>query len=237
MTGPSLLTRVAIVGAGITGLGMAAALVDAGITDFAIAGQDNELDGAGQLQRHLLAAARVRSAHYQDHDGTWILHTRTGMGFWCESLVVAGYTTNPAAEPVDIRGRQDARLHRRSPHETFLGLAVEGFPNLYLLGGPTGGSGGAADPARTPVQIRYIVDCLEDHYHLGVPLEVRPEAVRGYQEWVDAHPAPTPGAFDRLARSLPPAMAFAAVDPEQNEIADGPLFLPDLPPFDHGVLQ
>lgn len=230
MTGPSLFTRVAIVGAGVAGLGMAAALLESGITDFVVAPQDNDVDGTHRLQRHLFASARVSAARYQDHDGTWLLHTRTGMGFWAENLVIAGYATNPAAEPVDIRGREDTRLHRIGPREAFLGVAVKGFPNLYLLGGPNRVSVSATNPVMTPVQIRYIVECLEDHYHLGVPLEVRPEAVHSYQEWLDEQPVRTVLDFDRFAQRFNPATALASVEPERCEVGV-PFSLPDLPVF------
>lgn len=226
MNGPSLITRVAIVGAGIPGLSMASSLLDAGITDFAITAQDNEVDGTHRLQRHLMASAQVRSARYQDHDGTWILTTRTGLGFWSENIVVAGYTTNPAAAPVDIRGREDAHLDQQGTSDAFLGLAVPGFPNLYLLGAhrfaPMLGS-----TAATAVQTRYIVDCLHEHYRLAAPLEVRTEAVRGYQQRLDTEPLRTVADFDRIARHFSPTTAFSAV-PDPYQLSDFP-WPPEVP--------
>lgn len=226
MNGPSLITRVAIVGAGVPGLSMASSLLDAGITDFAITAQDNEIDGAHRLQRHLMASAQVRSARYQDHDGTWILTTRTGLGFWSENIVIAGYTTNPADAPVDIRGREDARLDRQDLRDNLLGLAVPAFPNLYLLEAHRFAPA-LTGAAMTTVQTRYIVDCLQEHYRLAASLEVRAEAVRGYRQRLDIEPLRTVADFDRLARHFSPATAFGAV-PEPYQLSDFP-WPPEVP--------
>ncbi|MGV9638093.1 hypothetical protein ACWDO0_28285 [Nocardia rhamnosiphila] len=229
MTGPSLITHVAIVGAGVNGLKMGVSLLEADISDFVLLAHDNEVVGAHRMQRHLWACARITSAHYQEHDGTWILTTHTGSAFWAENIVFCD-AADLAGTEIDIRGRDNVSLREQwaARHETFLGLAVPGFPNMYLLAGPNTFTLAARNPALTPIQIRYIVDCLRDHYDLGVPLEVRTEAMRRYHAWLDATPVRTVRAVQDFARHCNSALAFACADPDQIPVAR-PIVLPDLP--------
>jgi cation diffusion facilitator CzcD-associated flavoprotein CzcO len=139
---------------------------------------------------------------------------------------------------IKIRGRNGINLHDRWAQagrpEAFLGLAVPGFPNMYMIAGPNSFTPANSNPAIKDFQARYIVRCLQLSARLGNPIEVTPAAMAAYRRWLDSAIAatvwptgvptwfkradgevtnPWPGSaarFDRMTRR-DPAACFAAV--------------------------
>lgn len=96
---------------------------------------------------------------------------------------------------VRIRGRDKRDLHgqwrSRGRPTAFYGLAVPGFPNLYMIAGPHSFTPSNSNPSVKQHQARYILRCLELSARLGSPIEVTPEAMTTYQQRLDTELAQT----------------------------------------------
>ncbi|HYM54887.1 MAG TPA: 4-hydroxyacetophenone monooxygenase, partial [Solirubrobacteraceae bacterium] len=92
-------------------------------------------------------------------------------------------TDMPVAEWIyGADGRKLAETWRGSP-QAYLGAAVAGFPNMFLLVGPNTGLGHNSIVFMIESQIHYLMECLRfmDRGGLGV-VEVREEVQRRYNE-------------------------------------------------------
>ncbi len=108
--------------------------------------------------------------------------TADGVEHELDALVLA-----TGFDPVDIplarrmNGREGRSLHDvwgGSPR-AYLGTAVSGFPNLFLVYGPNINLGHTSMVYMLESQIRYVVQALERLQRLGA-VEVRPEVVERY---------------------------------------------------------
>jgi cation diffusion facilitator CzcD-associated flavoprotein CzcO len=71
----------------------------------------------------------------------------------------------------------------RGSSEAYLGTAVAGFPNMFLLAGPNTGLGHTSVVVMIESQIDYVIECLRFIERRGVGLvEVREEVQRAYNE-------------------------------------------------------
>ncbi|MFD4352583.1 flavin-containing monooxygenase [Nocardia sp. NPDC058518] len=90
---------------------------------------------------------------------------------------------------VQIRGRGGLDLHdqwrRRGRPTAFYGLAVPGFPNLYMIAGPHSFTPSNSNPSLKQHQARYIMRCLALSTGLGAPLEVTERAMATYLDRLD----------------------------------------------------
>ncbi|MGI8921339.1 MAG: flavin-containing monooxygenase [Solirubrobacteraceae bacterium] len=95
-------------------------------------------------------------------------------------------TDNPAAEHVRGRdGRSLAQVWQGSPR-AYLGSAIAGFPNLFMLIGPNTGLGHSSMVYMIESQLTYVLDCLEHMQRLQIgSIEVRSEVMDAYNAKLD----------------------------------------------------
>jgi cation diffusion facilitator CzcD-associated flavoprotein CzcO len=96
-------------------------------------------------------------------------------------------TDMPLAEWIyDGEGRKLAEHWQGSP-EAYLGAAVAGFPNLFLLAGPNTGLGHNSIVFMIEAQIHHLIECLRFMDRGGVQIvEVREEVERRYNQEIQA---------------------------------------------------
>ena len=84
-----------------------------------------------------------------------------------------------------VRGRGGLRLEdtwHGSP-QAYLGTAIAGFPNLFMIVGPNTGLGHNSMVYMIESQLQYVIDALRQTSRRGVSaVEVRPEVQRAYNE-------------------------------------------------------
>ncbi|MEU2177551.1 NAD(P)/FAD-dependent oxidoreductase [Nocardia sp. NPDC019219] len=93
-----------------------------------------------------------------------------------------GFTSIPTAYEryAGRGGRTLAQLYRRRP-QSYLGVAVAGFPNFFCTLGPFGAAGNQSAIYMIESQIAYIVDALRTARSSGARrVEVRPEAQEAF---------------------------------------------------------
>jgi cation diffusion facilitator CzcD-associated flavoprotein CzcO len=101
-------------------------------------------------------------------------------------------TDMPAAEHITGRdGRTLAEVWNGSPR-AYLGVAVAGFPNLFLLLGPNTGLGSTSVVLMIEAQVEYLLRALGHLRQAGAAtIEPRPEAQQAFLAEVDARMRPT----------------------------------------------
>jgi cation diffusion facilitator CzcD-associated flavoprotein CzcO len=100
-----------------------------------------------------------------------------------------GFKTLDFLAPMSVTGLRGRRLHDtwREGAEAYLGIAVCGFPNFFMLYGPNTNLGGNSIIYMLEGQIRYVLAALQalDAERLGW-IDVRPEVQRAYNAWVSS---------------------------------------------------
>jgi len=103
-----------------------------------------------------------------------------------DAIVLAtGFTATEFLAPMAVHGVDGIALddHWRSGASTHLGVAVSGFPNLFLLVGPGTTLGHNSIVFMIECQLRWAMAALAESRRMGRPLEVRPEVER--EEYAD----------------------------------------------------
>jgi cation diffusion facilitator CzcD-associated flavoprotein CzcO len=97
-------------------------------------------------------------------------------------------TDNPVAERVLGReGRPLAEVWAEGGPQAYLGTAVAGFPNLFLMTGPNTGIGHTSVLLMIEAQMNYIADALRVMAAVGAAsAEVRPEVQEAYNRELEA---------------------------------------------------
>jgi 4-hydroxyacetophenone monooxygenase len=110
-------------------------------------------------------------------------------------VAATGFEVSRFLAPMDIRGRDGAAIRdvwEDDNARAFMGTAVPGFPNFFMLVGPniSGGHGGSLI-ASAEQQLDYLTDLLRRLFAAGQAVaQVRPEPYEVYNERVDeAHAA------------------------------------------------
>lgn len=172
------------------------------------------------LRRHLLGAPAVRTRAAAEPVTSAIeavtasgLRTRDGGGYRDHPVdaIVYGTGLALAAQVHDntLVGSNGLTIRQawRPGMEPYLGVAVHGFPNYFLITGPD-----------TEAQTRYIVECVRALQRSAGPrIEVRRSSQQVFNERAYLTRPPTPAtrsAFD-----------FSASAPVDDEIYDGPALL------------
>lgn len=66
-----------------------------------------------------------------------------------------------------------------------MGLAIQGYPNLFLIAGPNSFNPAGSNPEMKELQIAYIMECIRWKEYVNAPaIEVSEEAIRAYQDWL-----------------------------------------------------
>ncbi|GAA2325623.1 NAD(P)/FAD-dependent oxidoreductase [Dactylosporangium salmoneum] len=105
------------------------------------------------------------------------VHTADGAVHDCDLLVYAtGFAATEFLTPLRVRGRDGRDLHDewRDGAYAHLGIAVPGFPNMFLMYGPNTNTGNTSVVYFHEAQARYIVQAVRAIAAGGL-LEVRPE--------------------------------------------------------------
>lgn len=109
-----------------------------------------------------------------------------GASHAAEVLVYAtGFEATSFLAPIEIRGRGGRRLEDAwtSGAEAYWGVAVSGFPNLFLLYGPNTNLGHNSILFMIECAVHYAIRCIDELDRRGARfVDVRPEAMRAYNE-------------------------------------------------------
>jgi cation diffusion facilitator CzcD-associated flavoprotein CzcO len=121
--------------------------------------------------------------------------TRDGETHPADVLVYGtGFETTSFLAPLEIEGLGGRKLHEqwKGGAEAYLGVAVSGFPNLFLLYGPNTNLGHNSILFMIEAQVRYIVECIAELSRSGRAfIEVRAEAQEAFNDEVQAALADT----------------------------------------------
>ena len=84
-------------------------------------------------------------------------------------ILGTGFQTNEFLAPMTIRGREGRDLNDawRDGAEAYLGLAVSGFPNMFMLYGPNTNLGAGSIITMLESQIGYVVEAVEELRRTG----------------------------------------------------------------------
>ncbi|MCP3804864.1 NAD(P)/FAD-dependent oxidoreductase [Allokutzneria sp. A3M-2-11 16] len=101
-------------------------------------------------------------------------------------IYATGFRTTEFLVPMRVRGRGGVSLDERwaDGAEAYLGMALPEFPNLFFVHGPNTILGHNSNIFMIECQVRYVLSCLRLLPGGGL-LEVRPEAMRDYQRWLE----------------------------------------------------
>ncbi|WP_280498944.1 flavin-containing monooxygenase [Nocardia farcinica] len=175
------------------------------------------------------------------------LATRDGAHHDADTLIYAtGFHASRFLAEVTVTGRGRRLLHEQwaDGASAFYGMAVPGFPNMFLIAGPNTFTAAGSNPAMKQLQIDYILACLRLRAETGTTaIEVASEAMAAYQEWMDraieatvwprgphswykhasgAVTNPWPSTVGRYRKSLrrnPPTHCFTSVDHQPPTMA------------------
>jgi len=97
-------------------------------------------------------------------------------------------TDNPIASAVVGRGgRSLAETWQAEGMRAYLGTAISGFPNMFMLTGPNTGTGHTSVLVMAESTMRYVMDCLRFMDDRRVDsVEVKPEVVNAYNRDLQA---------------------------------------------------
>ena len=99
-----------------------------------------------------------------------------------------GFQTTDMLAPIRVVGR-DGRLlsdEWREGPEAHLGITVSGFPNLFLLYGPNTNLGHNSILFMIESQVGWVVQAVQQLQRGTAWIDVRPEAARAFDDWVQA---------------------------------------------------
>jgi len=112
------------------------------------------------------------------------VRTADGRSHPADTLIFAtGFETTSFLAPIQIEGRGGRKLEEiwREGAEAYLGVAVSGFPNLFLLYGPNTNLGHNSIIFMIECQVGYVVRCIHELFARDLSwLDVRPDAQTRY---------------------------------------------------------
>ena len=113
------------------------------------------------------------------------IRTADGVEHPCDILVYGtGFAAGDFLTPIRVTGREGEKLDQvwRDGAHAYLGLAVPGFPNMFLVYGPNTNSGNTSVIYFHEAQARYIVQAVRAIAAGSAPLEVRPDVAAAYDD-------------------------------------------------------
>lgn len=114
--------------------------------------------------------------------------TAAGTAYDVDAIIYGtGFHVTDAFDEAHIMGRNGLKIQDawRDGIEAYLGVAVSGFPNLFLLLGPHSGLGHNSMIFIIEAQTRYILDCLRLMSRAKARrIEVRADVQRAFNRWV-----------------------------------------------------
>lgn len=115
------------------------------------------------------------------------IETADGRLHEVDTIVYAtGFRSTEFLAPMEITGRDGLSLRKRwhEGAEAYLGIAVPGFPNLFLLYGPNTNLGHNSIVFMLECQVNHVLRCLP-YLAGGEPMEVRPEVMAAWRAQLD----------------------------------------------------
>ncbi|WP_082393609.1 MULTISPECIES: flavin-containing monooxygenase [Nocardia] len=117
------------------------------------------------------------------------LTTTDGAHHDADTIIYAtGFHASRFLAEVAVSGREGRLLHEQWAEgaSAFYGMALPGFPNMFLLAGPNTFTAAGSNPAMKQLQIDYILACLRMRDETGATaIEVDAGVMSAYQEWLD----------------------------------------------------
>lgn len=117
------------------------------------------------------------------------VRTATGRAVDADVIVLAtGFETSRYLSGIDVIGRGGRRLHERwgDDPSAYLGVAVSGFPNFFMLYGPNTNQGGNSIVYILQAGARLVASAVSRVARSGGYVDVRPEAEKLYNERLSA---------------------------------------------------
>lgn len=115
--------------------------------------------------------------------------TAAGATFDVDALVLAtGFETSHYLSGIEVVGAQGQNLHERwgADPTAYLGVAVSGFPNFFMLYGPNTNQGGNSIVYILEAGARLVASAVSRIARRGGHLDVRPEAEQRYNDRLSA---------------------------------------------------
>lgn len=115
--------------------------------------------------------------------------TATGATFDVDAVVLAtGFETSHYLSGIEVVGAQGQNLHERwgADPTAYLGVAVSGFPNFFMLYGPNTNQGGNSIVYILEAGARLVASAVSRIARRGGHLDVRPEAEQRYNDRLSA---------------------------------------------------
>ncbi|MBF6229280.1 NAD(P)/FAD-dependent oxidoreductase [Nocardia abscessus] len=108
-------------------------------------------------------------------------------------VYATGFKATEFLKPITVRGRDGIDLHQQwsDGAEAYLGLAVPGFPSMWLIAGPHSFTASNSNPTMKQFATRYILRGIQLRSQLGTPIEVSAHAMRRYRTWLETAMART----------------------------------------------
>ncbi len=106
-----------------------------------------------------------------------------------DAIVLAtGFETSHYLSGIEVVGSGGQRLHERWGEDpsAYLGVAVAGFPNFFMLYGPNTNQGGNLIVYILEAGARLVISAVTRLARRGGYLEVRPEAEKAYNDRLSA---------------------------------------------------
>lgn len=103
-------------------------------------------------------------------------------------VLATGFETSQYLSGIEVVGAGGQRLHERwgADPSAYLGVAVSGFPNFFMLYGPNTNQGGNSIVYILEAGARLVASAVSRIARRGGYLEVRPEAERRYNDLLSA---------------------------------------------------
>ncbi|KAK0639923.1 putative monooxygenase [Cercophora newfieldiana] len=102
-------------------------------------------------------------------------------------IFATGFKASEFLAPISILGRNGRSLSAEwaCGGEAFLGVAMHGYPNAFVIAGPNSFNPAGSNPGMKEVQVEFIMRCLKWKGEVGAgAVEVRGEVVEGYKGWL-----------------------------------------------------
>jgi cation diffusion facilitator CzcD-associated flavoprotein CzcO len=115
--------------------------------------------------------------------------TKAGQAFELDAIVLAtGFETSHYLSGIEVIGTGGTGLHERwgPDPSAYLGVAVSGFPNFFMLYGPNTNQGGNSIVYILEAGARLVASAVTRLARRGGYLDVRPEAEKRYNDGLSA---------------------------------------------------